>query len=674
MPLWSRIAIVTLLLVAAAIGVASTLQAVVARRAMLAQARTGAEGVAGVLAKAAAFAEEAPVAFEAEIGEQMLTQARLVAQLVAMAEEAGIPHADVLTRLRQVADQGGAEFLATDGDGVTIYETNPTGSGFRFSADPAAQPRAHVFHRLIDGEIPSVVQESRKREIDDLIFKYAGVPGVDSPRIVQVGMEARFLARIDRALGLRRLVGELVGGDVREVRIVDARSSPLLTRVIDAAGSTSDAPLPLNQGDLTLVRDSIGSGRPVGRSEGDTYRVAAPVQRADGLPAGAVLVAIASRTGTDLGWLQGLAALASAIAVGIPALLASLWMAEAIARPVRTSIAAAESIATGDLRGAILPGGDDETGRLLDSVGKMSESLRDLVGRIRAAGERLTTVETDVSTSLSRQERIVRGFSGSTADIAGAVSQISANSDLLLATTGTVTAAAREAARVTDEGREGLESMSESMRQLDDAMNAFTRKLATIRQRASGITSVVTTIAKVADQTNLLSVNATIEAEKAGEAGRGFRIVAQEIRRLADQTALATKDIERMVRDMQSAVSSGTMEMDRFRNEVSARIQQVAVVSDQLARIVVPVQSVTKSLDHVHDGMETQSAGARQIRDAMERLRAGVGQTSSATDGFSVAMDEMRRAIADLNEEVAHFRTDPARSASEPHRQAAGER
>jgi methyl-accepting chemotaxis protein len=126
--------------------------------------------------------------------------------------------------------------------------------------------------------------------------------------------------------------------------------------------------------------------------------------------------------------------------------------------------------------------------------------------------------------------------------------------------------------------------MTASMQQLDEALDSFTRKLATISQRAGGITAVVTTIAKVADQTNLLSVNATIEAEKAGESGRGFRIVAQEIRRLADQTALATKDIERMVRDMQAAVSSGTMEMDRFRAEVSRRIGDVAGVSEKLRR------------------------------------------------------------------------------------------
>ena len=237
------------------------------------------------------------------------------------------------------------------------------------------------------------------------------------------------------------------------------------------------------------------------------------------------------------------------------------------------------------------------------------------------------------------------------------MAEISATSEKLLEATSEVTTAAREAARVADEGRGGLASMTASMQHLDDTMNAFTRKLATISQRASGITSVVTAIAKVADQTNLLSVNATIEAEKAGESGRGFRIVAQEIRRLADQTALATKDIERMVRDMQAAVSSGTMEMDRFRNEVSLRIAEVADVSDKLGRIVEPVQAVTSSLEHVHEGMQAQSQGARQIRDAMNALRDGAGESAASMAVFTATLDELRRSIGDLNTEAGRFQT-----------------
>ena len=504
MPLWSRIALSALLLVLAAVGMTSTLQAFAARRAILEQARAGAHGVAEVLAKATAFAEAVPPTVEAEIGEQMLTQARLLAQLVAVAEGAGVPRENLLARLREIAGPGQTEFLATDDGGVAIYETDPAGEGFRFTPDASTQPQAHVFHRLLAGETPSVIQESRRRELDGRVFKYVGVPGVDGSRIIQVGMPATFLERLDTALGLRRLVGEVVVGDVREVRILDARSSPLVTRIVDANGNPTESAPPLDQDDARIVRESIASGRPAGRVEGAMVRVAAPVLRADGATGGAVLVGLATRAGADLWRWELLAGLLSSLLIGFPAILVGRWLARSTTDSMRRSTAVAESIAAGDLSGTVPPGGDDEAGRLLDGVGRMSAALRETVSRLQAAGTRVTEVESDVSVALARQERIVRGFSGSVADVSGAASQISSNAEQLLDATGTVTLAAREAARVADDGRHGLEQMSESMRQLDEVMNAFTRKLATIRQRAGGINAVVTTIAKVADQTNLL--------------------------------------------------------------------------------------------------------------------------------------------------------------------------
>src|SRR6267142_1952453 len=117
-------------------------------------------------------------------------------------------------------------------------------------------------------------------------------------------------------------------------------------------------------------------------------------------------------------------------------------------------------------------------------------------------------------------------------------------------------------------GQGGLEVMDGAMRLLADSTTSIGSKLAVISERARNINVVVTTITKVADQTNLLSINAAIEAEKAGEAGLGFLVVAREIRRLADQTAVATLDIEQMVRHMQEAVSAGVMEMDKFNEDV----------------------------------------------------------------------------------------------------------
>ena len=463
--------------------------------------------------------------------------------------------------------------------------------------------------------------------------------------------------RPDQARGLRRIVGELVGGDVREVRILDPQLAVVMARRTDETGMSSAEPATLAQADVALARDCIASGRPDGRFTADEYRVAAPIRHADGRPAGAVIVAMTTRSSRDVLWWQAAAATAAAIVVGLPGVLAALWLVRSIADPVWKALRVAESIAAGDLTVRVAEHGRHEMGRLLAAFGGMTRSLGGLIGRIQAAGERLSSVEAEAAVALGRQDRAVRSLNHSTLEISAAVSQISSTSEQLLEATSSVTGIAREAAHVADEGRGGLDSMTASMQQLDEAMNAFTRKLSTISQRASGITSVVTTIAKVADQTNLLSVNATIEAEKAGESGRGFRIVAQEIRRLADQTALATKDIERMVRDMQAAVSSGTMEMDRFRNEVSVRIGEVADVSEKLGRIIEPVQSVTQALEQVHHGMESQSQGARQIRDAMETLRADAGESAASLAAFTGSLDELRRSITDLNAEAARFRT-----------------
>ena len=660
MSLRSRIAFVAALLVLAAIAVNTLIQTYSARRAIVEQARAGGAAIAGLLARVAAFAEDVPQHVEDEIGRHMIAEARLLAAYVAAAENSGSTPSTVVEDLRRITSETVIDQLvATDSRGVAYINTDESEKDFTFTADPVAQPSAHAFHKLLAGDVPSVVQPAERRDSDGRVFKYVGVGGVDKPRIAEVGIEAAFRERLDQNLGVRRLLGEVVGDDVREVQILDSQLNPLVTRRIDETGLASDAPLTLDQADAGLVRDCVATGAPVGRFASGTYRAAAPVRRADGRPAGAVLVTINADTSRDVLWWQAAGAAASTLFVGLPAVLAAVWLARSIADPVGRALGVAESIAAGDLTARVAPGGRDEVGRMLGTFSRMTESLGGLIGRIQSAGARLSSVESEAATALVRQERAVRGFSGSASEISAAVAQISATSEQLLQATSTVTGVAREAAVVADQGRDGLASMTASMEQLDESMNAFTRKLATISQRASGITSVVTTIAKVAEQTNLLSVNATIEAEKAGESGRGFRIVAQEIRRLADQTALATKDIERMVRDMQAAVASGTMEMDRFRNEVSSRVGEVAEVSEKLGRIIEPVQSVTRSLERVHEGMESQSQGARQIRDAMETLRAGAGESAASLAVFTSSLDELRRSIAELNAEATRFRTRP---------------
>ena len=176
-----------------------------------------------------------------------------------------------------------------------------------------------------------------------------------------------------------------------------------------------------------------------------------------------------------------------------------------------------------------------------------------------------------------------------------------------------------------------------------------------VREKANDINVVVTTITKVADQTNLLSINAAIEAEKAGEQGLGFLVLAREIRRLADQTAVATLDIEQMVKQMQTAVSAGVMEIDRFAEEVRSGVGNVVRVGGQFGLIISQVKTLSERFDAVNHGMRSQSQGARQIGDAMGQLIDGARQTSVSLREFNSATESLRDAVAVLKQEIAQF-------------------
>ena len=194
------------------------------------------------------------------------------------------------------------------------------------------------------------------------------------------------------------------------------------------------------------------------------------------------------------------------------------------------------------------------------------------------------------------------------------------------------------------------------MGQLVESTASISTKLALIREKADNINVVVTTITKVADQTNLLSINAAIEAEKAGEYGRGF-LVCGEIRRLADQTAVATLDIENMVRHMHEAVSAGVMQMDKFSEEVRHGVERVAEINAQTGQIIEEVRTVSDRFQLVNEGVHNQSIGAEQINEAMLTVASGTKQTVASLDEFNTATAHLRESVKTLNEEIAQFKT-----------------
>ncbi|MEY2681063.1 MAG: hypothetical protein RL661_1294, partial [Pseudomonadota bacterium] len=299
-------------------------------------------------------------------------------------------------------------------------------------------------------------------------------------------------------------------------------------------------------------------------------------------------------------------------AILFPSLLVALAVARSISRPIQTAVAAAERVASGDLSATLSAEGSDEISKLINALGQMVNYLNSLIGQVQRSTIDLVSTANSLSAMTKTQSEEVSNLGSTTTEIAAATKEISATSEELLSTMSGITEVADHTTELANSGQSSLGDMEGAMRTLADATHSISSRLGLINEKANTISSVTTTITKIADQTNLLSLNASIEAEKAGEYGLGFAVLAREIRRLADQTAVATLDIEQMVKEMQDSVTGGVMEMDKFSEQVSRSVSDTHDISLRFGEIIQQIQALLPQFDAVHEGMRSQSAGAKQ--------------------------------------------------------------
>jgi methyl-accepting chemotaxis protein WspA len=297
----------------------------------------------------------------------------------------------------------------------------------------------------------------------------------------------------------------------------------------------------------------------------------------------------------------------------------------------------------------------DELGELARNFNKLMAQLEAIVRQAKGSGIQVTRASTQLAEGSKQLEHTVSQQVASTHDVLSTTEQISATAQSLLDTMNQVSQTAQSTAKSAALGQQRLEETRNSMNVLKEAADAISSRLAAINEQAGNISSVVTTITKVADQTNLLSLNAAIEAEKAGEFGHGFSVVAREIRRLADQTAVATLDIEKMVKDMRTAVSSGVASVQKFSSEVRDVALVVRDTVAQFVAIVDQVRALTPRFDAVAEGMSGQSVNAKQITVAMVQLRATSERTQAAMRDSAQSIEALNESARALERAFSRF-------------------
>ncbi|MEN6603593.1 MAG: methyl-accepting chemotaxis protein [Bryobacteraceae bacterium] len=355
------------------------------------------------------------------------------------------------------------------------------------------------------------------------------------------------------------------------------------------------------------------------------------------------------------------------------AIIIAFVMGSRVSRPIELATKIAGQVARGDLQGAQAEFSvhrshreasrwnrfdfPDESEDLMCSFEDMTKNLSGLIGQVQRSGIQVTTSATEITASAKQLEATVAEQAAATREVSATSSQISATSRDLMRTMSGASDAMGEAVEQAESGQSELSEMENAMRELVKATGSISSRLGVISDRASKISTVVTTINKISDQTALLSLNAAIEAEKAGEFGKGFSAVAREVSRLADQTAVATQDIDSVVKEMQSAVSSGVMEMDKFSEEVRRRVSEVNAIASALGRMIEKVQTLGPEFETAKDGMNSQTQAAQQINEAMKQLAETAESTKALLSEFQQATGQLTGAVQGLQGEVSRFRT-----------------
>lgn len=338
-------------------------------------------------------------------------------------------------------------------------------------------------------------------------------------------------------------------------------------------------------------------------------------------------------------------------------LAVAILVANSITHPVIALTKVAERIAKGNLTPKIDTAPSNEVGLLSAAIETMARNLKSLVSQVKASGGQVAATVEDVATTVGQQEIAAQQTGAASLEITASAKKISVTAKELTGTMQEVNEVAQDTALLAESGIDGLRVMENSMGDLSEANQAVAVELHVIQDKANAISGIITTMTKVADQTNLLSLNASIEARKAGEYGRGFKIVAKEIRRLADQVAGSTLEIEKMIGGMLNAVYNGVHAMDNLSEKIQYSVREITTVSNHLGNVIQQVQGLPPRFEMILQGMESQSTRAADITESIKHLTEAAQKTIASLEITRGKLSLLDKTASALQIEISKFET-----------------
>ncbi|BFO04724.1 methyl-accepting chemotaxis protein [Pseudomonas guariconensis] len=331
-------------------------------------------------------------------------------------------------------------------------------------------------------------------------------------------------------------------------------------------------------------------------------------------------------------------------------------LTRSIVLPLADAVAVAERVATGDLTQDIPVLGRDEPALLLRALSRMQQSLRDTLRKIAASSDQLASASEELHTVTEDTSRGLHQQSAEIDQAATAVNQMTAAVEEVANNAVSTADASKGADQTTREGRDQVNQALASIQYLVSDVTDTSGEIEQLASNANEISRVLDVIGAIAGQTNLLALNAAIEAARAGEAGRGFAVVADEVRALAHRTQQSTAEIEQMISGIQSGTERAVTAMHTSQDRANGTLEVAQSAGQALEVIAEAITSINQRNLVIASASEQQAQVAREVDRNLVNIRDLAMQTSAGANQTSAAAQDLSRLAVDLNAMVAQFK------------------
>jgi methyl-accepting chemotaxis protein len=355
-------------------------------------------------------------------------------------------------------------------------------------------------------------------------------------------------------------------------------------------------------------------------------------------------------------WSVGIRLVIGSLLAMLLAVGATVWLLRSKLAPLSDLVRQAQALGGGDLSARLNVASHDEIGQLARSFNQMGEALSTMVEHIRRSAAEVNGRAQVLSGLSSGAYEGMEQQSGEITSMAGAVEEFSATSLNIADNMGSTQRLAQENAQQTHIGRTSMQEASSSLEQIAGALNSTATVINTLGQRSQEIGGIVGVITAIADQTNLLALNAAIEAARAGEQGRGFAVVADEVRNLASRTREATDEISQMINSIQQETGHAIQTMEQGNRLMQEGLSRNADVASALALIDEQSRSAGEQFAAITTATQEQSSTATVLSSNLQSIAQANSEQREVVSNLAVTARELETLAADLRQEVDRFR------------------